>query len=613
VPDHRPAAGVVHPLGGVDRERDDATAERFVALPGQSAVKVHDRAIPIPGGFYSGRVFFPKDGVLARTISLETERGNPRSRLRLETQLLHHDGGAWHGYTYAWNDEQTDAVLVPPQGMDRTLTVIDAKAPGGKREQRWHFPSRAECLTCHNPWAGNTLSFTPAQLNREHDYNGVRDNQLRALRHAGLIDLLHDDGTGPAVKARDLPREHLTDPYDGKADLDRRARSYLQVNCAHCHQFGAGGTADIELRHDVPLDQTKTLEVRPVQGTFGIAGAHILSPGDPYRSVLYYRMAKVGRGRMPHLGSDLVDERGLRLMHDWIRRLPIHKDDRTLLARLRDLDEPAVLAGEKAEAAGRVAGIAGEIARSRGRQQPTADDRRDAEAREQREAKARAKARAAERADAVRRLLSSTASALMLARALADGDVPASSRSQVIAAALAMPDVQVRDLFARFAKDDRRRKVLGGVIRQEEILSRKGNAARGRELFLSPALQCVKCHQVAGKGGNVGPDLSQVGKTSSRTQILESVLEPSKKIDPKYVAYSLVTTSGKTHSGLLVKRTDKEVVLRTADDKEVRVPAGKVAALVPQKQSLMPEGLLRDSTAEEAADLLEFLANLKGT
>src|SRR5262249_47598190 len=150
------------------------------------------------------------------------------------------------------------------------------------------------------------------------------------------------------------------------------------VNCAHCHQFGAGGTADLELRYDVPLEQTKTVEVRPVQGTFGIPGAQILAPGDPYRSVLYYRMAKLGPGRMPHIGSEVVDERGVKLVHDWIRVLPPRKDERLLLAKLQ----------------GRTGG--------------------------------------AERADAIGKLLSSTSSALLLMQALADGQISQGVRKQVL-------------------------------------------------------------------------------------------------------------------------------------------------------------------------------------
>jgi uncharacterized repeat protein (TIGR03806 family) len=561
VKDHTPAAGVVPFSVNAAQWADHATSERFVALPGTTTAKMYDSPIPIPGGFFSGTVFFPKDGVLAKTISLETERGNPASRRRLETQLLHYDGENWHGYTYRWNDAQTDADLVPAAGAEMDLTVTDDRAPGGKRKQTWHFPSRTQCLTCHNPWAGHALAFTLPQLNRDHEYGSVTDNQVRALKHAGLITLLHRaDEKSADTTLSAIPRVRLTDPHDARADLDKRARSYLHVNCSHCHQFGAGGTADMDLRFDTATDRTKTLEVRPTQGTFGIAGAHILSPGDPYRSVFYYRMAKLGGGRMPHLGSDFVDAPGLRLLRDWIRQLPGHKDERALLESLRDARGP----------------------------------------------------RAKERAATIRHLLATTPAALMLADALQEGRLPSSVRTEVLAAAMAHTDSQVRDLFERFVPDEMRLKRLGSVIRPEQILTLKGNAERGKELFFKSAgLQCVNCHRVGATGSKLGPDLSEIGKKYTRAQILESILEPSKSIDPKYVAYLVETTDGKVHTGLLAEKNDREVVLRTTGDQEIRVPVGRVAVLAPQRNSLMPELLLRDVTAEQAADLVEFLASLK--
>jgi putative heme-binding domain-containing protein len=614
VKDHVPAPGVVPFSVSAAQWADHAAAERLLALPGRSTVKLYDQPIPIPGGFFSGQVFFPKDGVLARTVSLEMERGNPRSRRRLETQILHFDGDAWHAYSYAWNDAQTDATLVESVGADRTFTITDPKAEGGgKRRQVWHFPSRAECHRCHNPWAGPPLAFTPAQLNKDHRYGDVVDNQLRALRHAGLVELLHhDERSRRATPLPGLPQARLTDPHDRTALLDARARSYLHVNCAHCHQFGAGGTADIELRAHFAIDRTKTLDVRPVQGTFDIPNARILAPGDPYRSVLYYRMAKLGRGRMPHIGSEVVDDEGLRLVHDWIRQLSFRKDERALLEKLRTLDESAALARERAGRAQRLQRFAQETARAHGREQPTAEDHKAAAARDGAEAAARAKARAGARADVIRRLLAAPDSALVLARALAEGRVPDSVRPQVLAAAMALPGPQVRDLFERFLPDDQRVQRLGSAIKPEQILALKGSADRGRELFFKSAgLQCATCHRVAGTGSTLGPDLSQLAKKYTRAQILESILEPSKSIDPKYVTYLVETKDGMTHTGILASKTDREVVLKQVGDKEVRIPAAKVASLVPQRQSLMPEQLLRDLTAEQAADLLAFLASLK--
>jgi len=126
-------------------------------------------------------------------------------------------------------------------------------------------------------------------------------------------------------------------------------------------------------------------------------------------------------------------------------------------------------------------------------------------------------------------------------------------------------------------------------------------------------LQCVNCHCIGGTGSKLGPDLSEVGKKHTRAQILESILEPSKSIDPKYVTYLMETTDGKVHTGLLAEKNEREVVLRTVGDQEIRVPVGRVSVLAPQRNSLMPELLLRDMTAEQAADLIEFLASLKGS
>jgi putative heme-binding domain-containing protein len=266
----------------------------------------------------------------------------------------------------------------------------------------------------------------------------------------------------------------------------------------------------------------------------------------------------MGPGRMPHIGSEIVDERGLRLIHDWIRQQPIRKDDRALLDKLRNQTGKA------------------------------------------------------ERTAAINQLLSSTSNALMLATALGENQLPDSVRTQVVTAAMALPNSQVRELFERFVPDDQRPKRLGSVIRPEQILQKKGNAERGREIFFKSAgLQCANCHRIAGVGSTLGPDLSEIGKKNTRAQILESILEPSKFIDPKYVTYLVETTDGKVLTGLLASKTDKEIVLKMAGDKEIRLPANMVESLAPQQKSLMPELLLRDVTLEQAADLLEFLAGLK--
>src|SRR5207253_520052 len=122
------------------------------------------------------------------------------------------------------------------------------------------------CLTCHNPWAGIALGITPRQLNRDVERDGKQINQVELFKSLGLFDLKHRDFRREVPLIDSLPQA-LVDPYDVRATLDGRARSYLQANCAHCHQYNAGGTVDIDLRVDLPLARTKTLAVTPVQGT----------------------------------------------------------------------------------------------------------------------------------------------------------------------------------------------------------------------------------------------------------------------------------------------------------------------------------------------------------
>ena len=383
---------------------------------------------------------------------------------------------------------------------------------------------------------GRILGFTRPQLDHDHEYGGVTDNQLRTLSHVNLISLIHHDRRESKDSwLYEPPQIRLTNPYNAAASLNDRARSYLHVNCAIAISSQPAGLPTSTCVQALPSKRPRPCKLLPSKERSGSTRRKFLSPGDPYRSVLFYRLAKQGRGRMPYLGSELVDPRGLRLIHDWIRQLPLAKDKQDVMAKLRE----RVCAAQGAEAVD---------------------------------------------------FLSSTYTAVMLAEAVAEGRLAAGVRAQVLVAAMANPDPQVRDLFERFVPDDQRPKRLGSIVKVEDILAMNGSLQRGKELFFkSPALQCLSCHRVAGTGSVLGPDLTDIAKKYTRAQILESILEPSKFIDPKYVTYMVETSDGKVHTGLLAEKTAKEVVLRMAGDKEVRIPAGTVSLLAPQQISLMPE------------------------
>ena len=157
-----------------------------------------------------------------------------------------------------------------------------------------------------------------------------------------------------------------------------------------------------------------------------------------------------------------------------------------------------------------------------------------------------------------------------------------SRAAEVIAVTKVHSSVEVRDLFERFVPDAERVKRLGDVVNAKDILDLKGDAERGRQLFFAEsASQCKNCHRVQGTGETLGPDLSQIGTKYTRPALLQQILEPTQKIDPKYVNYLLETKSGQVYSGLLAEKTEREVVLRDAKNQAIRVPAADVENLVP--------------------------------
>jgi len=618
VENHRTAPGVLPFSINAEMWADSAQAERFVGLPGDTAIGMHVKAKQVPGSMFS-RVFdFPTNSVLAKTLSLELEQGNPKSRKRIETQILHFNGYDWKGYSYRWNDEQTDAELVGAQGETITLQVKDAASPGGQRSQQWRFSSRIECIRCHNPWAESALGFNTPQINRDHDYGGAVDNQLRTLRHIGVIKNIVEP-VNPEdpfklieqhVSAEALPA--LANPFDATAAMEDRGRAYLHANCAHCHREHGGGSARIHIAYDTPLSKSEAVGTRPSQGAFGILNAEILAPGDPYKSVLYYRMAKEGPGHMPHLGARLIDRPGLQVVHDWIRQLPVRLEMRDKIDSLITLDESAVLATEKEDRERTVAQIAFNLAKAAEREAANKKDKAQAAEQAAKEAAARVVSRASRRTTLITEVLADPPGAMMLARALREKQLPPATAQAVLELSKANADLAIRDLYEPFLPEDQKVKRLGETINAAALLAVQGDAKRGRDLFLTgQGIQCRSCHRVGEQGVALGPDLSQIGKRLDRAKLLESILEPSKTIDPKFRTWLVETVSGKVVAGLLIERTDEAIVIRDPQNKEHRFTPAEVEDLFPQRKSMMPDLLLRDMSAEQVADLLAWLESLK--
>jgi putative heme-binding domain-containing protein len=140
-----------------------------------------------------------------------------------------------------------------------------------------------------------------------------------------------------------------------------------------------------------------------------------------------------------------------------------------------------------------------------------------------------------------------------------------------------------------------------------QLLQTPGNAERGRQVFFSKKAACYGCHRAAGQGGNVGPDLSQVGRYRWPSDLLESIVFPSSSILPDYRAYAVVTKDNRLVNGMIVRESADAIYLRSAELAEIRIARKDIEEINPSNVSIMPEGLEKTMTRQELSDLLEFL------
>lgn len=181
---------------------------------------------------------------------------------------------------------------------------------------------------------------------------------------------------------------------------------------------------------------------------------------------------------------------------------------------------------------------------------------------------------------------------------------------------------QVNDALTKFPDDAALAKLRADVLRGGLLLSlepsqvdkiraevsKKGNPAKGKELYLNTKLlACASCHRMEGVGGAVGPDLTRLWDTMTVEKILEAIVDPSKEIKEGYQTYRLTTTDTKVYTGLKVKEDATEVVIRDATGRDYRVAKDDVEALAPSKLSLMPDNVVSQITYEQFIDLLAFL------
>lgn len=288
--------------------------ELTLAFWSDGAVKDRFAAIPQGQVTYSpdGDWVFPAGTVFVKTFNLATDSAKPAEMRRLETRLLVIGAnGRPYGASYRWRPDLSDAELVGAEGLNEDIPV---RGPGGAGTQTWLYPSRENCITCHNAQTSGVLGPKARQLNSDYRYpDGGTENQLAHWNRLGLFSTRLTDKDIAGVVS-------LAKANDASRSLEDRARSYLDANCAQCHRPG-GTVANFDARWQTPLANQNLID-GPVLINNGIDHPHVISPHDPWRSMIIRRTDTNDDTRMPPIARHTIDTQGVALLRQYILSLP---------------------------------------------------------------------------------------------------------------------------------------------------------------------------------------------------------------------------------------------------------------------------------------------------
>jgi len=296
---------------------DYAHKLRTIWMPqGVAATYEEVDSLDFPVGTVISKTFYyPRDGAQLLNAPMTPDEfageGLDLAQVRLiETRILAHREAGWIALPYLWNDEQTDAVLKRP-GAVVPMEIADAS--GDITSFPYIIPNSNQCAGCHAPNVTSReirpIGPKTRHLNHNYAYADGVENQLDHFARIGYLDGLPD------------ARPHNALWGDESETLDARARTYLEINCAHCHNpFGAGDTSGLFLEVATPIGPNLGLCKVPIAAGRGSGGhTYDIVPGEPDVSIVTFRMASVqAEEMMPELGRSLVHDEGVALIHDWI-------------------------------------------------------------------------------------------------------------------------------------------------------------------------------------------------------------------------------------------------------------------------------------------------------
>jgi len=313
-----PRAGLIPYEPASELWSDRAAKQRWIAIPNTDG---------IAGEFDqdSEKITYSSDAEWAYPIGTVmikhfavpldlSDQDNPATLFHLETRfLIRGEDGNYFYFTYRWRDDGSDADLVSSSAESRSFSITNLD--GSLGTQTWDYPSRNQCVECHQSTSGNVLGIRSRQLNHSIFYpsSGRTANQLTTFASLGLFD------ENPSFAS--LPTELRSVSIDDiTASWEDRVRSYLDSNCSYCHRPESdAGRADFDALLTTPLEMSSLLNGILLAGDLGVSGANVVTPRNPEKSILYLRDRSTDPGdMMPPLGRRLTDDEYIGILEAWI-------------------------------------------------------------------------------------------------------------------------------------------------------------------------------------------------------------------------------------------------------------------------------------------------------
>ena len=274
---------------------DYTDKHRFVYVPnGMTAAYNHDEVFDFPVGT-----------ALIKTFSYQKTDG---TELLLETRLLLHKDNGWDALTYVWDMNKGDAYLALG---GKTIDVRNVITPSDSNYIRYRVPNKNQCKECHlKNDAIEPIGPKPRNINKQIVYN---DDVIRnQIDHWTAIEILQE---------KNYSNDRMVNAFDQNYDLNLRARSYLDINCGHCHSSeGSASSSGLYLSID---DEDFGIYKKPVAAGRGSGGlSYSIVPGHPDESILLYRMlSNEPDVMMPESGRTLMHDEAIELVSEWITEM----------------------------------------------------------------------------------------------------------------------------------------------------------------------------------------------------------------------------------------------------------------------------------------------------